>query len=261
MNPLREAMAMAWSSKRVWLLQFLLNPVLFALGVWWLTIPEAHIWQLGLSALLALVVLVGALWLQAATLVYFAGERTLGAAFVSVRRTLVAFAAWVLVVAVCFWLVESWSDKAYQYASYLRSILPLGVRRHVSESQMDSSVGLFFSVLFWIIVPGLLLPLGLQMAKRGFRGLGKNGWRAWAQAVASREYWPAVIVLALIGVYLPQELIGWVPKITSVSGQTASMVLRFLIAWLLAAKAWVALTSVVGRFGYDRGQVGGESAS
>ena len=61
MNTLREAMAMAWSSKRVWLLQFLLNPVLFALGVWWLTIPEARIWQLGLSALLALVVVVGAL--------------------------------------------------------------------------------------------------------------------------------------------------------------------------------------------------------
>jgi hypothetical protein len=126
---------------------------------------------------------------------------------------------------------------------------------------MDSSVGLFFWVLFWIIVPGLLLPLGLQMAKRGFQGLGKDGWRAWARAVVSREYWPAVMVLALIGVYLPQELIGWVPKVLSVSGQTTSMLLRFLIAWLLAAKAWVALTSVVGRFGRDSGQVGGEPAS
>ncbi|MBZ5705890.1 MAG: hypothetical protein LAN63_11085 [Acidobacteriia bacterium] len=261
MNPLREAMAMVWSSKRLWLLQFLLNPVLLALGVWWLTIPEAHIWQLGLSVVLAFVVVVGMLWLQAGTLVYFAGEQTPGAAFGSVRRKLVAFATWVLAMAVCLCLVESWSAKAYQYASYLRSVLPLALRRHVSESQMDSSVNLLFWALFWIIVPGLLLPLGLQMAKRGFRGLGNGGWRAWARTVASREYWPAVIVLALVGVSLPQEFIGWVPKMSSVSGQAASMVLRFLAAWLLAVTAWVVLTSVVGRFGRDSSQVGGESAS
>ncbi|MBZ5598411.1 MAG: hypothetical protein LAN83_08815 [Acidobacteriia bacterium] len=261
MNTLREAMAMAWSSKRVWLLQFLLNPVLFALGVWWLTIPEARIWQLGLSALLALVVVVGALWLQAGTLVYFAGEQEPGAAFRWVERTLVAFAAWVLVAGVCLCLVESWSHQTYQYASYFRSILPMGVRRYVSDPQLVLSMNLLFWVLFWVITPGLLLPLGLQMAKRGFRGLGKDGWRVWARTVRVRQYWAVLMALALLGVRLPQGFIGWVPKIASVSGQTASMVLRFLVAWTIAVTAWVVLASVVGRFGREGSQVGGESAS
>lgn len=261
MNPLREATAMAWSSKRVWLLQFLLNPLLFALGVWWLTVPEAHIWQLGLSVVLALVVVVGALWLQAGTLVYFAGEPKLAAAFRGVRRTLVPFATWVLVMAVCMCLVESWSDKAYQYASYLRSVLPLALRRHVTGPQMDSSVELFFWVLFWIIIPGLLLPLGLQMAKRGFRGLGKAGWATWGRTVWSRQYWAVLVVLVVIGVCLSQQLIGWVPKVSSVSGQTTSMVLRFLVAWIFATATWVVLASVVGTFGYDSSQVRRESAS
>lgn len=69
------------------------------------------------------------------------------------------------------------------------------------------------------------------------------------------------MALALLGVRLPQGFIGWVPKIASVSGQTASMVLRFLVAWTIAVTAWVVLASVVGRFGREGSQVGGESAS
>ncbi len=249
MSTLGEAMAMAWSGKRVWLLQFLLNPVLFALGALWLTIPEAHVWQLVLSAVLAVVVVIAALGLQSGTLVYFGEPEKSWAAFRAGWRTLIAFAVWAALLAGCLCLVSGWSEHAYQFASYMRSILPSGLRRHIGETQMDSMVlGLAWFVC-WIAAPGIFLPMGRQMAKHGFGGLGKHGWRAWWRTVRSGWYWLSFVVLAALGIYVPQRLIAWVPKMSSMSGETTSMVLRLLVAWLLAVTAWVVLASVVGRLG------------
>ena len=256
MNPLTEAMAIAWTSKRVWLLQFLATPVLFALGTWWLTIPEAHIWQLGWSVILAVAVVVAALWLHAGTLVYFAHAQTARGAFRAAGRTLPLFAAWAVLLCTCLYLVDSRRDDIYQFAGYLRSILPLAGRRYVSDPAIQSAAALVLWVFFWIMVPGLLLPMGAQLARRGLRGLGAVGWRAWGRSVGARQYWAALIVLALVGVRVPQALVGWVPKMSTGSGETGSLVVRLLLAWSIAVTSWVMLASLVGRLGQDRGPVG-----
>jgi hypothetical protein len=237
-------------SKRVWLVQFLLNPVLIALGTLWLLIPEAHTWQVVTTTVLGLVVVLFFLWLQSATLVYFDEFHTKGTA--RLRDALrpantVAFAIWAAILATVLYYVDDLSDLAPQLTIYLRSISPLWFRRSVTEVGMDRFMTLTTWVLFWIVVPGLLLPLGLQVGKYGYRALHNEGLLGWRKAIGSRVYWSVLIVLVVVGVYLPERLIAWLPEASSVSGETTSLVLRFLLAWLLTASSWTLLASVLGR--------------
>jgi hypothetical protein len=53
--------------------------------------------------------------------------------------------------------------------------------------------------------------------------------------------------LAVAGVYLPYKLIGWHPQISGLAMQTASLAVRFAIAYLLAVGAWLILASLLAR--------------
>src|SRR5260370_14068900 len=66
----RLVLAGSLRSGRLWLLQFFVNPILAGLFAAWLLIPEAKIWQLGLSVLLVAVISAAALVLHAGTLKY-----------------------------------------------------------------------------------------------------------------------------------------------------------------------------------------------
>jgi hypothetical protein len=258
MNTLRQSVAAVRRSKWVWLLQFLLNPALFALAVWWITIPEAHRWQLALSGLLALAIVVTALWLHAGTLVHFvyvhAEEENVRTTFRAVWHTLAAFAVWAVAMAACLYYVDHWGGNRLQSAAYLRSVLPLGLRQNLSSTQVDLAAGFLFWFLFWIVVPGLFLPFGLQMAKSGFSGLGRDGWSAWGHTVRRLAYWTIIFAAAIVGVYLPEKILGWHPQLPTLRLETASLILRGLIAWFLTTTAWVVLTSAVGRFSVEKDQ-------
>ena len=65
--------------------------------------------------------------------------------------------------------------------------------------------------------------------------------------------------LALIGVFLPQRLVAWLPHATSVTGETVSLVLRFGVAWLIASTTWTVLTSLLGTYGRRPRHVDGDS--
>ena len=251
MNVLRESLLALLRSKRVWLLQFALNPVLFAIAALWLLIPEAQAWHVIATALAALLVLIALLWLHGATFAYFHDFHRNGSAQIRTAlsaRNLIAFAIWALVFAFLLHVVHHFAGEFEpRLGSYLRSVSPIWLRRSISQARVDSLVSLKFWVLFWIVVPALLLPFGLSTAKYGFVGFGKMGRRAWRDAAGSRVYWSVLIVLAVVGVYVPQAMIHWLPKLSSVSGETTSLVLRFLVAWFLSASAWTLLASVLGR--------------
>src|SRR5260370_28614441 len=70
----RLVLAGSLRSGRLWLVQFFVNPILAGLFAAWLLIPEAKIWQLGLSVLLVAVIAAPALWLHARTLNYFCDQ-------------------------------------------------------------------------------------------------------------------------------------------------------------------------------------------
>ena len=252
MQVLRKSLVALKDSKRVWVMQFLCNPVLFALGVLWLNIGVAHIGQLFLNALLALVVLAAFLWLQSWTLLYFQEfhtpgslEETHGGAI----KTLLPFAIWAAVLGGILYFVDALGSQTGQLADYLRSISPVWLRNIVSPKIMDSLLDMLVWIFFWMVVPGILLPLGLQIANRGFHGLGPDGRASWKQTVFNRRYWLAFCGLVLIGVLLPELLVGWLPKMATAQGETISMVLRLFFAWLFTATAWTVTASMLGKWG------------
>ena len=253
MNDLRDSLMAVVHSKRVWLLQFLLNPALFALASLWLLIPEAHAWQIVATVMAILLVVLIFLWLQSATLEYFDTFHAEGSARLRESfkpANMVAFAVWAVVFAFLIHFVNHVGNEiAFQLSTYLRSSSPNWLRRMISQDRMDALVALKFWVLLCIVIPGLLLPLGLQTAKLGFGGFGKEGRRAWRHTLGSRVYWSVLIVLAIVGIYVPSELINWMPEMSSITGEAVSLTLRLLSAWFLAASSWTMLVSILGRLG------------
>ena len=80
----------------------------------------------------------------------------------------------------------------------------------------------------WIVPAILLLQLALPMKSKG---------RA--------RFLLDSALLAGAGVYLPYKLIGWHPQLSGLAMQTASLAVRFLVAYLLAVGAWLILASLI----------------
>ena len=93
----------------------------------------------------------------------------------------------------------------------------------------------------WIIPAVLLLPLAAQVTAEGIRGLFRMVWRA--------RYFPTAVVLIIAGAYLPYVLIGWRPQLSGLAMQTASLAVRFAVAYLVAVSAWLVLASLIARLG------------
>src|SRR5260370_15018888 len=94
----RLVLAGSLRSGRLWLVQFFVNPILAGLFAAWLLIPEAKIWQLGLSVLLVAVIAAAALVLHAGTLNYFSDQvrEQAAAGTTSFRRAMPHFPALVV---------------------------------------------------------------------------------------------------------------------------------------------------------------------
>ncbi len=249
-----EVLAGSLQNRRLWLIQFLANPILFLLFVAWLHIPEAKVWQLILNVVLAAGIAAAALVLHAGTLVYFydrfrSNGATLKVAFGQALRHLAAVAAWVCAFYLLWDLVDTLSDHLDTIPTYVRSMLPALLRRNISLGVVAGVFDAFVFALRWILTPGLLLPLAVSVAHRGFRGFGRAGWSAWKKAIWSLQYWGIVTGAAIVGVLLSGLITDWTPRSQnpSFTGETISLILRLLIAYLLALFSWMLACSVIGR--------------
>jgi hypothetical protein len=236
---------------RLWLLQAVANPFLFALLVGWLLIPERRGWHLGASLVSVLFLATAALLLQAGALAYFADEEAapagLRAAYGRAFRNLASFAF--CVAAVYFLWGISHRLDAHQSAlpSYVRS-MPSVMRRHISRAELiDAHAALIFLVR-WIILPGLLLPFAAAAALSGFRGFGQGRVAAW-RAIRSGWYWLTITIAAVAGVLVTSSLVEWRPlaRGESISAESASMTIRLLMAYLIGLTSWMVTCSMVGK--------------
>lgn len=250
----RDAFAGSLQNRRLWLIQFLANPILFLLFVAWLRIPEARIWQLMLIVLLAAGIVVAALVLHGGTLVYFcdrfrSDSAELKAAFGRALRHVAAIAVWVCV----FYLVFELAGKLHGYhdqaPTYIRSMLPAFLRRHITLVAVTRLFDGFAFVLQWILTPGLLLPFAVSAADRGFSGFGGSGWTTWKTVVRSLQYWGVLAIAVVLGVLVSGSIIHWTPRSQNptFTGETISLVLRFAVAYLLALFSWMLACSMIGR--------------
>jgi hypothetical protein len=242
--------------------------MLFGLFAAWLLIPEAKIWQLALNGLLLVLIAAAALVLHAGTLNYLNDQFREQPAAVTTAfgRALRHFAA-IAACAVIFYLVWSLAGGLDRYQEnfpiYVRSMLPASARGRIPLGVLTGIFQFLVFLLQWVVVPGLFLPLALRAADQGFRGFRREGWQAWRTAVASLHYWLILAVAAFLGVYGTTMLLSWRPNTANptFAGETANLVLRLSLAYLLGLYSWMVACSLIGRRGGSAPSVAGNSAA
>ena len=79
-------------------------------------------------------------------------------------------------------------------------------------------------------------------------------------AILRPRFYFDLALLLMIGIYVPYKLSGWHPPLPGLTLQTASLLLRFLAAYVLAVSAWLILASLMARLGTDSAEAPGKSS-
>jgi hypothetical protein len=239
---------------RLWLIQFFANPILLALFVAWLLIPVASNLHLVFNFVFAFVLFAATLALHAGTLNFF-GDRQrnenahLWPAFRRALRHLIPVVICVAVFCLLGLLVAKFEAYQSSFPAYVRSTLPVSLRRHITLPALDTSFSAVLFIARWILVPALLLPLLAQAADRGFRGFDPQGLSAWRKTMFSLGYWLVLLFAALLGVFATQKLVAWTPdfKTSTIRLEAVSLGVRLFFAYLFGLSSWMLTCSVVGR--------------
>jgi hypothetical protein len=90
-----------------------------------------------------------------------------------------------------------------------------------------------------------LVAFPVLLVVRLFRALGGAGLR-FSLLLAL-----ALCIAAVVGLYAPYKLIWWIPQVKSMTAQTVSMVVRFLVAGLLASFSLVWVIGIAAQHGKE----------
>ena len=213
MKTLLDAMMTALRRPFLMTLFFAGNIGLLILFYVWLTIPEGTPGVLAASVIVLLAVIVGAMWLYAMSLAAFHEPSGQPYFFIALRR-LPKFAPWAILI-----------SGAIFGAGWL-----------ASKSRIP----------FWLAAPLavlVLLPMTSQAAGGGF------SVPAAIRVLARGGYWIAGILAVLLGVLAPKMLVAWIPSVSGLSAQSASLAARFGLALLLGVLSWLMLAAVIGNIG------------
>jgi hypothetical protein len=220
---------------RVWVvLQFGLTLLLILLGLAWMRLPDKHLWQIALLLLLALILTVSALELQAGTVRAFAEDDG--------RRVKLVWGAVTLLVWIALgwaaWILLDWCDDQIPlWAGYLNSRPSAHARPTVFTYQhIVRWLTVLEWFLRWIVVPAKLIPFASASAQWGLR----LPWRRIIRLLWNWRWWLGVVLAALVGVDLPGQFFSGTPQGT-VSAQVLSVSLKLATAYLLAVSSWVVL--------------------
>ena len=232
--------------RRLWLVQFLGNPLLALLFAVWLLIPVAKAGNIVLNVFVVILIVVGAIKLHGGTLNYFRDcERDSGA---PLKPALWRALRNVLAIALCigvFYLLWLLMDRVDGYSdavpAYLRSTMPAWLRRHVTLTFLTSAYAWMAFALRWLILPGLILPFAAAAADLGFRAFWRAGFDRWVRAARCPSYWFSLAVAVLAGVLAAPAIIGWTPNFTTstLRVESISLVVRMICAYELALWAWL----------------------
>jgi hypothetical protein len=230
---------------KVWLLNLFGNAALVAAVYFLLVLPDAHGWQVGMSAVLALVVIFFGVWLRAGSFAYFRlaefrDNAEVGRAFHHSLRHLLALIIWFIPFAAAEW----WLFRLRQYApqfgvwfwqkfSALRFGNPRGIY-HAAD---------WVLLIVMVLVFALWLPVASTVAATGLKP--KRMARAVC-VVKGPAYWGWLMLLLVIGLYLPSKLIWWIPDLSTLTRQAWSAGMRFFLAYIFVISAWVGLLLVAG---------------
>ncbi len=243
----RDSVMAVLHSKRVWLVHMIANALLFAAFFYWLQIKEETGASFALTVVSGLLLVFCALLLHGATFDYFR-EGSASSFRAAVRRVL-ARLPWLLLWAVIFglvlWLIAKLWEYDAQAGGWARHALPEFLRRRVSPRTMISSSTNLVWFLFFFVAPIIFLPIGARTASFGLRGMfSAGGWRP----VREWRFWILYAVCFVIGAYIPYKLAYMTPmRVSSLSAETWSMVVRLGLGYLLFVTMWLVLCAAIAR--------------
>ena len=214
--------------------QFWATLLIVLVGVAWTRVSERHVWQVGLTLLLPLVMLAAMLVLEAGTMRKFLGQDE--------RRVRFAWGALTLL----FWMAVAWiawsilnlcDDQIPLWASYLNSRASAHARARVfTYEHIQLWLTILEWILRWIVVPAKVIPHALASAEWGWR----LPWRKLLRMMLNWRWWIGAVMAALLGVWLPNYFFNGEPHGT-VTHQVWAVVLKVAGAYLLAVASWVLL--------------------
>ena len=249
MSAVASAVRRVFHNGRVWTIQGVGTLLWLALAYAALWIREAKAWEVAGSALLALFLVYLAAFLQRTALRVYRRARLHGLGPAQGRaarrpRTIGQWLPGAVLVAVLFallaWLCAWMGEMLPVAAQKVASWLTLHLRRPVDPFRVQAGAE---SVIFlgpWFLFVVLWLPLAAA-ALLGEAGLWRSAARAWRQA----RYWVATLVCVAIGYFSFWKLAEWVPKVRGIPGQTASMVGRLALGYVIALGAWLVILALV----------------
>ena len=214
--------------------QFVGTLLLILIGIAWTRLPEKHVWQVLLSLLVPLVVAISVLELEAGTMRSLASDDGKRVKLVWGAMTLLVWIA----VAWLTWALLDWCDSRIpQWAGYLNSQAPAHWRaKFLTYQHLSLWMTAIEWALRWIVVPAKVIPYAMASAQWGLR----LPWRRVIRLLWNWRWWPAVVVAALLSVWLPGRLFASVPTGT-VSAQIWRVTLKLTATYLLAVGSWVLL--------------------
>ena len=232
---------------KMWLLNLVGNALLLGAVYSWLLMPDAHGWQVAVSALDAAIVIFLGLWLRTGTFAYFRvaefrDNANVWRAFRHALRHLVALAVWAILLAATVWLLIALRRFAPQFGVWFWQKSP-SFLRFGTPKQIFHAADWVLWFLLWVLAPAVWLPIATTVAAAGLR---VQRMARSLRVLRRPAYWSWFCALMLVGVYVPYKLVWWIPDLSDLRKQAWSMSLRFLLACVILISAWVALLLVVG---------------
>lgn len=245
---LTRQLAKEWAQRlwltRGWCTTMVVGLALLLLGgIGWTRIAEKHWWQVVLTLLIPVLLLAALLLLQAgmvrALVRPIDTTDSVAGKTVSIAWGAATLLLCMLIVWAAWSLLNRFDDQIQLWAGYLNSRFGAGARAKVAT---EEHIGLYLShiesVLRWVILPGLLMPLSSSAAW----GLRRLPWRRVVPVWLSWRWWPGVLCAALLGIAWPESFFAALPHGT-VSAQVWRVVLKLLAGYFLVVGSWIALTA------------------
>jgi hypothetical protein len=232
---------------KVWLLNLLGNAVLLVAVYLWLTLPDAHGWQVAASGLLAIIVIIFGVWLRTGTFAYFrvADFREQAGVWRAFRHAMwhmVALFLWAALVTAVALLLIRCRKFAPQFGVWFWQKSPSFLRFGTPRQVFHVADWLLW-LLLWVVVPIVWLPIATTVAAFGFR---LRRMMRSLRVLRRVSYWLWFGGLMLAGAYIPYKLVWWIPGLSDLRKQAGSAGLRFLGAYVVLISAFVALLLVTG---------------
>lgn len=208
--------------------------LLVLLGLAWTRLPDKHGWQVALTLIVPLLLVLSMIELQAATMRALANDDG--------RRVKMLWSALTLLVwATVFWAawaVLDWCDgRVPEWAGYLNSRFSAHARARVfTYAHLVQWMTYAEWTLRWVVVPGKLIACAVASAQWGWR----MPWRKLIRVLLNWRWWLAVVVAALAGVVLPGHFFNGLPSGT-VSHQVWAVLFKLAAAYVLGVGCWILL--------------------